>query len=54
MQSRGAYMALSILTGLLIIVLGALFLAKPVLSLASIILSGRDLRHRLRRHPRHR
>ena len=38
MQSRGAYMALSILTGLLMIVLGGLFLAKPGLSLASIIL----------------
>jgi uncharacterized membrane protein HdeD (DUF308 family) len=38
MQSRGAYMALSILTGLLMIFLGGLFLAKPGLSLASIIL----------------
>ncbi len=38
MQSRGAYMALSILTGLLMIVLGGLFLARPGLSLASIIL----------------
>ena len=38
MQSRGAYMALSILTGLLMIVLGGLFLAQPGLSLASIIL----------------
>ena len=37
MQSRGAYMALSILTGLLMIVLGGLFLAQPGLSLASII-----------------
>lgn len=38
MQSRGAYMALSIITGLLMIVLGGLFLARPGLSLASIIL----------------
>jgi len=38
MQSRGAYMALSIITGLLMIVLGGLFLAKPGLSLASVIL----------------
>jgi len=38
MQSRGAYMALSIITGLLMIVLGGIFLAKPGLSLASIIL----------------
>jgi len=37
MQSRGASMALSVLTGLLMIVLGGLFLAKPGLSLASII-----------------
>ena len=37
MQSRGAYMALSIITGLLMIVLGGLFLAQPGLSLASII-----------------
>jgi len=37
MQSRGAYMALSILTGLLMIVLGGLLLAQPGLSLASII-----------------
>jgi len=37
MQSRGAYMALSIITGLLMIVLGGLFLARPGLSLASII-----------------
>ena len=29
MQSRGAYMALSIITGLLMIVLGGLFLASP-------------------------
>ena len=38
MQSRGAYMALSIITGLLMIVLGGLFLAEPGLSLASVIL----------------
>jgi uncharacterized membrane protein HdeD (DUF308 family) len=38
MQSRGAYMALSVITGLLMIVLGGLFLAKPGLSLASVIL----------------
>jgi uncharacterized membrane protein HdeD (DUF308 family) len=38
MQSRGAYVALSIITGLLMIVLGGIFLAKPGLSLASIIL----------------
>ena len=37
MQSRGAYMALSIITGLLMIVLGGIFLAQPGLSLASII-----------------
>ena len=38
MQSRGAYIALSVVTGLLMIVLGGLFLARPGLSLASIIL----------------
>ena len=38
MQSRGAYLALSVVTGLLMIVLGGLFLARPGLSLASIIL----------------
>ena len=38
MQSRGAWMALSIITGLLMIVLGGLFLAKPGMSLASVIL----------------
>ncbi len=38
MQSRGAYMALSIITGLLMIVLGGLFLAQPGLSLANVIL----------------
>jgi uncharacterized membrane protein HdeD (DUF308 family) len=38
MQSRGAYVALSFVTGLLMIVLGGLFLARPGLSLASIIL----------------
>jgi uncharacterized membrane protein HdeD (DUF308 family) len=38
MQSRGAWMALSIITGLLMIVLGGLFLASPGLSLASVIL----------------
>jgi uncharacterized membrane protein HdeD (DUF308 family) len=37
MQSRGASMALSIITGLLMIVLGGLFLAQPGLSLASVI-----------------
>ncbi len=37
MQSRGAYIALSVITGLLMIVLGGLFLAQPGLSLASII-----------------
>ncbi|HEX5642416.1 MAG TPA: DUF308 domain-containing protein [Thermoleophilia bacterium] len=37
MQSRGAYMALSVITGLLMIVLGGLFLAQPGLSLASVI-----------------
>ena len=38
MQSRGAWMALSIITDLLMIVLGGLFLASPGLSLASVIL----------------
>jgi uncharacterized membrane protein HdeD (DUF308 family) len=38
MQSRGAYVALSVITGLLMIVLGGLFVAQPGLSLASIIL----------------
>jgi uncharacterized membrane protein HdeD (DUF308 family) len=38
MQSRGAYIALSVITGLLMIVLGGLFIAKPGLSLATIIL----------------
>jgi uncharacterized membrane protein HdeD (DUF308 family) len=38
MQSRGAYIALSVITGLLMIVLGGLFVARPGLSLASIIL----------------
>lgn len=38
MQSRGAWMALSFITGLLMIVLGGLFLARPGLSLASVIL----------------
>jgi len=38
MQSRGAFMALSIITGLLMIVLGGLFLAQPGLSLATVIL----------------
>jgi uncharacterized membrane protein HdeD (DUF308 family) len=37
MQSRGAWMALSFITGLLMIVLGGLFLARPGLSLASVI-----------------
>ncbi len=37
MQSRGAYMALSVITGLLMIVLGGLFLAQPGLSLATVI-----------------
>jgi uncharacterized membrane protein HdeD (DUF308 family) len=38
MQSRGAYIALSVITGLLMIVLGGLFVAQPGLSLATIIL----------------
>ncbi len=38
MQSKGAYLALSVVTGLLMIVLGGLFLARPGLSLASVIL----------------
>ncbi len=38
MQSRGAYIAVSVITGLLMIVLGGLFIAEPGLSLASIIL----------------
>jgi uncharacterized membrane protein HdeD (DUF308 family) len=38
MQSRGAYIALSVITGLVMIVLGGLFVAQPGLSLASIIL----------------
>ncbi len=38
MQSRGAFMALSVITGLLMIVLGGLFLAQPKLSLATVIL----------------
>jgi len=38
MQSRGAWIALSVITGLLMIVLGGVFLARPGLSLASIIL----------------
>ena len=38
MQSRGAYIALSVITGLLMIILGGLFIAEPGLSLASIIL----------------
>jgi uncharacterized membrane protein HdeD (DUF308 family) len=38
MQSRGAWIALSVVTGLLMIVLGGVFLARPGLSLASIIL----------------
>ncbi|NLE22704.1 MAG: HdeD family acid-resistance protein [Actinobacteria bacterium] len=37
MQSKGAYLALSVITGLLMIVLGGLFLARPGLSLASVI-----------------
>ncbi|HZK60036.1 MAG TPA: DUF308 domain-containing protein [Cryobacterium sp.] len=37
MQSRGAWMALSIITGLLMIVLGGILLAQPGLSLAAII-----------------
>ena len=37
MQSRGAWMALSIITGLLMIVLGGLFLARPGLSLVTVI-----------------
>jgi len=38
MRGRGAWMALSIVTGLLMIVLGGMFLARPGLSLASVIL----------------
>jgi uncharacterized membrane protein HdeD (DUF308 family) len=38
MHSRGAWMALSIITGLLMIVLGVLFLAYPGLSLATVLL----------------
>ncbi len=38
MKSRGAWMALSIITGVLMIVLGILFLARPGMSLASVIL----------------
>lgn len=38
MRSRGAYIALSVITGLLMIALGGLFLARPGLSLASVIL----------------
>ena len=38
MQSRGAWVALSLISGALMIVLGALFLARPGLSLATVIL----------------
>ncbi len=38
MHSRGAWMALSIITGLLMIVLGVLFLVEPGLSLATVLL----------------
>jgi uncharacterized membrane protein HdeD (DUF308 family) len=38
MQSRGAHIALSLISGILMIVLGVLFLARPGLSLASVIL----------------
>jgi uncharacterized membrane protein HdeD (DUF308 family) len=38
MQSRSAYIALSVITGLLMVILGGLFIAEPGLSLASIIL----------------
>lgn len=38
MQSRGAWMALSFITGLLMIILGGLFVASPGLSLATVIL----------------
>jgi len=37
MQSRGAWIALSVITGILMIVLGVLFLARPDLSLASVL-----------------
>jgi uncharacterized membrane protein HdeD (DUF308 family) len=37
MQSRGAWIALSVITGVLTIVLGVLFLARPGLSLASVL-----------------
>lgn len=38
MHSRGAWMALSMITGTLMIVLGVLFLAYPGLSLATVLL----------------
>ena len=38
MHSRGAWMALSIITGILMVVLGVLFLAYPGLSLATVLL----------------
>jgi len=38
MHSRGAWIALSFITGLLMIVLGILFLVRPGLSLASVLL----------------
>ena len=38
MQSRGAWMALSIITGLLMIILGVLFLVDPGLSLKTVLL----------------
>jgi uncharacterized membrane protein HdeD (DUF308 family) len=38
MQSRGAWMALSVITGILMIVLGVLFLAYPGFSLATVLL----------------
>lgn len=37
MKSRGAWLALSVITGILMIVLGGLFLARPGLSLASVL-----------------
>lgn len=38
MKGRGAWMALSVITGILMIVLGGLFLARPGLTLATVLL----------------
>ena len=38
MQNRAAYVALSVISGLLLVVLGVLFLTNPKLTLASVIL----------------